>query len=420
MNWFLGAVGALPKSGMSSLSNLLVTLSRNSQRAWLVTLVLFASLFNLFMPALFVFLFLLALSYVPRSINISIAIHALTATLLFGWMNAEKIPVNDWAWYTTHYQWLQSMPLSSYLGGAFQGGLEIRRSEPVYHTLSAVVSRLTDGSIAVLAFVVTLVIYFSVATGVALMVRARVRSAYEAMLITWVPITIGVTFTLTAQLVRQQMAASLLFLGLTLLWIRNRTWGVALVALALLTHNSVVFPALCVFVAAWIVLKTNLHAFTWVVLVFLIGAAIGGIFLISPSGETYYISQKSDGNVSNYVYIMDLAILLVLVLLQRQISDLNHLNTVVIAGVITYAGFILVMSSAPLLLLRMYFYMDFFRVAMLALVVLAVMRLQSGWLWGAPLMLASLVYIEARIAVSPFYFRGGVIAHLLRPFAFFQ
>jgi hypothetical protein len=407
-------------SGLSSLSKRWATMLSNSKRLWSVLLILPAALFCLFMPALFVFLFLLALSFVPRNRNLSLAINALNATLLFGWMNVEKFPTNDWAWYTTHYKWLQSMPLSSYLGGVFRGGLEIRRSEPVYHTLSAVVSRLSDGSVAVLAFVVTVVIYGSVATGIALLVRARVKSPYEAMLITWVPLTIGVTFTLTAQLVRQQMAASLLFMGLTLLWTKNRVLGGTLVGLALLTHNSVIFPALCILLAASIVLKTKLHAPVLLGLVFLIGTTIGGLFIISPFGETYYDSQMSDGTVSTFVYLMDLTIFAALVFFRHKLSELDRLTMVLVASVLAYAGFILVMSFAPLLLLRMYFYMDFFRVVMLVLVVQALIRLKNGWLWGPPLALASLFYVEARIAVSPFYFHGGVIAHLLRPFAFFQ
>ena len=420
MNRLLNPVAIHPKTGLTSLSSRLTPMLRNGQHSWLTLLFLPAAFFSLFMPALFVFLFLLALSFVPRSRNISIAINALNATLLFGWMNVEKIPVSDWAWYTAHYRWLETMPLSSYLGGVFSGGIEIRRSEPVYHTLSAVVSRLSGGSVPVLAVVVTLAIYSSVAAGIAVMVRARIRSAYEAMLITWVPITIGVTFTLTAQLVRQQMAASLLFMGLTLLWNRNRTLGGAFVGLALLTHNSVIFPALCVFATAAIVLVTRLNGAVLGAIVFLVGASIGGMFLISPSGETYYISQANDGNVSTFVYMMDLAIFVALVYFRNKLSDSDRLNTVIVASVVAYAGFIFVMSFAPLLLLRMYFYMDFFRVAMLVLVVREVIRLQSGWLWGVPLALASLFYVEARIAVSPFYFHGGVTAHLLRPFAFFQ
>jgi len=414
-----GAVVNLSTPADSSLIGRLATSVSNMRRIWLLLLILPASLFSLFMPALFVFLFLLILSFMPHNRGTSIAVSALNAVLLFGWINVEKIPINDWAWYTKHYGWLERMPLSSYLGHVFDG-LTIKWTEPVYHTLSALLSRLTGGSVLALTLVVTTIIYGNVAAGIAIMVRGRLKSALEAVLITWVPICIGITFTLTAQLVRQEIAASLLFLGLMLLWVQRQNWGWALVVMALLTHNSSVFPALCVFMAVWFTLKTNLGAPYWVTIVFLLGVVLGGMFLLSPSGDVYYENQQNDGTVSTLVYILDVAIFLALLLMRQRLSDLGELTKVVIACVIAYAGLIVAVSPAPLLGLRMYFYMDYFRAAMLVLLVLAFSRTRMGWILGAPFGFAALVYVEARIAVSPFYFHGGVLAHLMRPFAFFQ
>ena len=340
---------------------------------------------SLYLPALVVFLVLLALSLMLRNHAASISVSALSVVLLFGWINAEKVPINDWAWYTAHYRWLESIPLDSYFGNVFQG-IRIRSTEPVYHALSALVSRLTGGSIAALAFVVTAIIYGGVSLGIAIMVQDRLKSVFELVVIYWVSVCIGITFTLTTQLVRQEMAASFLFVGCVLLWGNHRACGWILIAAALLTHNSAIFPALCVLLSAWLVLRTDLRVLLWGPLSFLFGVSLGVVFLFSSVGENYYITQQSDGSVSVFVYLLDLLIACVVVWLRRRLLDLGRLSAVVVASVVAYSGFILVMSFAPLLLLRMYFYMDGIRVAMCALMALSLFKnakwLAMGWAFG--------------------------------------
>lgn len=386
----------------------------------MVGVILMASvIFTLYLPALFLFLWLVLMASLPKSPNASIGISVVNILFIFGWMNIEKIPINDWAWYSAHYRWLETMPLGDYLGSQYNG-MRIRWAEPVYHTISALVSRLSGGSVPVLAVVVTSIIYCSVAAGVAILVRGRLRSALEAMLVTWVPLCIGVTFTLSAQLVRQEISASLVFLGFALLWANRRNVAIFVIALGVLTHNSSVFPVLCISAAAWLVLKTKGSIKLKLPLIFFIGLALGCLFLLSPTGEAYYITQKDDGRVSAVVYIMDATILIGLVSLRARLKDFGMLPLFVISSVFAYSGFLLAVAPVPLLLLRMYFYMDFFRVAMLALIVCALVRSKSGWFWAFPFGIACLIYVESRIAVSPFYFGGGVMTHLLRPFAFFN
>lgn len=377
------------------------------------------SAFAVFMPALFLFLFLLALSLLPSKPQLTVCISAGTAILLFGWLNVEKVPTNDWAWYTTHYRWLSDMPLSSYLGGVF-GGIKIRWSEPVYHTLAAILSHLTNGNVAALAVMVTVIIYGSVVSGIYMMTRGHLASVYGAALVTWVPIAIGITFTLTTQLVRQEIAAAVAFLGFSLILVNRKVWGWSLVATAILTHNSALFPILCIIMASYVAFKTNLRTVSGARLAGVLGALLGVGFLFSPSGETYYISQQDDGRVALMVYFMDASIFVTLLLLRKRLGDFERLLKVLIISVVCFTGFILAVAPAPLLLLRMYFYMDFFRVAMLVLVVLGILRGRNGWLPGLMMPLVALLYVEARIAVSPLHFYGGVLVHLTRPFAFFR
>lgn len=385
----------------------------------MTALVIASSAFSLFMPALFIFLWLIFISFLPKNANTTIGISVVNIIFIFSWMNIEKIPVNDWAWYTKHYLWLEDMPLSSYIGNIFNG-MTIKVTEPTYHTLSTLVSRISHGSIPVLALVVTALIYGSVSIGIALLARDRLKSAFEAILITWIPLSVGITFTLTAQLVRQEIAASLLFLGLAMLWaIRNKT-GWLLVGLALLTHNSAAFPTLCIIFAAWCVIKLQMPPKYWLPLTLIFGAVLGAGLILSPSGENYYISQKSDGNISISIYVLDSLLIGMLLLARKYLNDLELLTNTLLASISAYVIFIATVSPAPLLLLRMYFYMDFFRAAILTLLIIAILKSRHALLMGVPAMLLAFAYIEARLLTSPFYFFGGFTSHLLRPFAFFN
>ena len=65
----------------------------------------------------------------------------------------------------------------------------------------------------------------------------------------------------------------------------------------------------------------------------------------------------------------------------------------------------------------MYFYIEMLRMVMLAGIVLAMFR-SRAFFWGIlPLLILSIVYVEVRLMASPFWYRGGILGHLLRPFA---
>lgn len=374
--------------------------------------------FSLFIPALFVFFWLMLIAFLPKNPNVSIALSTLNVIFIFGWMNMEKIPINDWLWYTTHYKWLEEMPLSSYLGAIFNG-MTIKVTEPVYHTLSAIVSRVTSGSVPALALVVTITIYGSVSAGIAMLVGKNLKSAFEAVLVTWIPLSVGITFTLTTQLVRQEIAASLLFMSLAMLWTQRKKLGWIFLVLALLTHNSAAFPALCILASAYCINKLKTPGKYWVPLSILIGGAMGGSMILSPGGENYYISQQNDGSVSISIYILDAILICALIYARRYLAELKDLVNTLLASLIAYIFFIVAISPAPLLLLRMYFYMDFFRAATLTILVIAALKSRCALLLGVPAILLAFAYVEARLMTSPFYFFGGLISHLLRPFAFF-
>ncbi|PQA77459.1 EpsG family protein [Rhodoferax sp. TS-BS-61-7] len=393
-------------------------LKKIATTALTATVLIGSVIFSLYLPALFLFLWLMLMAFLPKNPSATIAISAVNVIFIFGWMNMEKVPMNDWLWYTTHYRWLEEMPLTSYLGHIFNG-MTIKSSEPVYHTISAMVSRISLGSVSVLALVVTSIIYGSVAVGIAKLAQGRIKSPFEAVLLTWIPLSVGITFTLTAQLVRQEIAASFLFMGLAMLWAKDKKTGWLFVGLALLTHNSAAFPALCIIFSAWCVIKIRMPIKHWLPLTVLCGGVLGGGLILSPSGENYYISQQNDGRISVSIYLLDTLLIGVLLFFRKNLNDLKEFTQILIASLTAYVTFIIAVAPAPLLLLRMYFYMDFFRVAILILLMIAILKLRNALLMGLPALILAFAYIEARLLTSPFYYFGGFTAHLLRPFAFF-
>ncbi len=380
--------------------------------------VVFAVLAAFVVPAAAIFAVLTFFIFLPRSKSWTMTLSAVTVIALFVWLNVDKVPMNDWGWYTIHYKWLQTMPLSDYLGNTFYG-MKIRQTEPVYHSISFVLSRITGGSIPALAAAITIIIYGGVSLGVAQLVRARIENNFEACLVVWVPLAIGITFTLTAQLVRQELAGAVAFLGFSLLYAGKKVVPWVFIVIALLSHNSSFFPILCVLFSIAMLARMR-FGFACLILLSVLGALIGISFLLSPGGENYYLSQQDDGRVSWLVIGFDAFLVLVLGVIGLRSECFRDLSEKLIASAVCYASFIAAVSPAPLLFLRMYFYFDFIRTGLLVVLVIVLLKLRGSMIFGVLLLLAAFVYIELRILSSPFYFRGGLVAHLFRPFALFQ
>ena len=114
------------------------------------------------------------------------------------------------------------------------------------------------------------------------------------------------------------------------------------------------------------------------------------------------------------------AILLAFLFARSHLDEPKRFLNILAAAAIIYSGFLLGVSLAPLPFLRMYFYVELFRTLMVGAIVCAVLRLRYGTLLAVPILLTAVVYIEMRIRASPFWYGGGIVAHILRPFAFFN
>jgi hypothetical protein len=325
---------------------------------------------------------------------------------LFAWVNSSKVVAGDWVWYLQHYKVLQTLDLSQYLGRPI-GGIVSERTEPLYYAVAAITSRLTQADPVALTWVVSFFVYVPI--GVAALLLSLRFSKHPAVVVTSVIIAMscGLTFTLSTQLVRQEMAASFVALGLVLIGVRHPRVGIFFLIAACATHNSAVIPAAAVVCAVLIVRMRRVLA-RYVVLLGLGFSLLGLAYLREGGGDAY--QGKSDGQISLVTMLFDALVICLFVLSARRVKFVAPVGLVayVVPGIL---GFLLGVASQPLPLLRMYFYLEALRGLMLCAVIsISFVKLKFTALACGAAILGALGYVLLRIASSPFVYEQPLIS----------
>ncbi|HIE0525904.1 TPA: EpsG family protein [Stenotrophomonas maltophilia] len=359
-------------------------------------------------PVLFLLIFSVAASTIKPGRAPAIACAAFFA-FLFGWINSNKIPDGDWSWYLYHFQLLQDIPIYDYFGQVHMG-VSARLTEPVYHVLAWILSITTSAQPEVLAVVVTAIIYGSVAyfvTGTAAALTAtRLSGVYVALAIICAS-TIGITFTLTTHLVRQELAIAFLLGSLCLEVKMRRRPALALAMLAVLTHNSAIIPAFVLIFIVQVKLIRNS-----VIRKSLIGAAslalLGFGYYFSTSDEIYRFGDKNDGAIGLLTYVLDAAIVIGASSLLNTRSVGKLVKSFFIPFVAMYSLTVIGASQQPLALLRMYFYFELIRVVGVTLICLW-LAANRAFIVLSILAIVGFYYVSLRMDNSPFYFGGEFV-----------
>jgi hypothetical protein len=349
-----------------------------------------------------------------RSINSAAAIVIASVFALFGWMNSHKGISGDWYWYTQHFSLLEHIPFLSYYGHRI-GPYTIKYTEPVYYFISFVVSRISDGSIPVLAWVVTALIYLQHGVSMTLLFKRSAQTTAQMSAALFVALLVGISFTLTIHLVRQEIALAFMVFGVAILFNGYKKSAFIVMAIGLASHNSLLVPFACVVGVAWWCIKDE-KMLPWRVLAsFLVFVGLGLAFL-----QFSYDNQgHDDGSVSIVTFAFDIVVFTTFQFVRRKLPEIRRFTATLTAVWLVYLGFIIGVASEPLPLLRMYFYVEGLRMLMLGCITLAFFRIR-GMSWVIiPMLLLSIVYVEARLRTSPFWFGGGFVSHILRPFAWF-
>lgn len=353
-----------------------------------------------------------------RSRRVAVSGVLLVVFLFFAWMNGDKLVSGDWAWYTYHNMLLREMSFFDYLGSKI-GLIRVKTTEPVYHFISFVTARLSNGNATVLAWVVTGLVYIQLGVALSIIYSRAARTNIQIVASIFVALLVGVTFTLTTQLVRQEVAAAFLVLGWAF-WLNGWRYSALLwVLLGLLSHNSSVAPFGTVLLATIFCVNEDRVRYVRVLFFSAIFVALGFVFIRFSGEGGYYTVGKSDGSVSLLVHAFDFLIFIAFVWLRKSIPELAKFSSVIVASWLLYVAFLVGAYVEPLPFLRMYFYIESLRMLMLGFIVLAAFRGRVLFWTVGPLVVLSIAYVEARLITSPFWYKGGVVGHLLRPFALF-
>jgi len=379
---------------------------------WLNPLVVLVALLNPWMTVLI--MGILARSIFHENIGRPMLAYALVSFVAL--FNASKQIEGDWAWYASGYYDLLHEGLFNYLQA---GGLSIRQSEPLYYAFSYVLSWLSNGNVLVLAMGISIVIY-----GVYIYALERLLKHYglhhwRAAVCIVFAVLAGITFTQSLHLVRQYMAGSFLFLFFLFLMEHKNKKALLCFVCGSLIHNSFVIPALllvgCKIFASF--RRTQKHYFISIVVFLIAGFCIGSIVSNIVGNTIFHAAAfKNDGSISFSVIALDATLFFASVagiwkLGKYSLFDFQS-AFVVVLFLAFYGAFLFAARDLLLMLLRLYFYVEWFRViGIISIVWFLVYRTHIAslaWL----LLPLSFLMISMRIGKSPWDYGGSFFEHL--------
>lgn len=317
--------------------------------------------------------------------------------VLLAFVNVGKSIESDWSWYVQHYKILLNTPLDEYMVGKLPTIIP-EVTEPLYYAFSSVLSVASGGNIAVLAASVTLIIYGSLGAAIAIAVCSIDTRTWTVIVATVAGMLLGLTFTLSTQLVRQEIAASLI--GLAIVASARRKWILSIIILlaASLTHNSALIPAAGIVLASFLRTDGSGWWFRFAAsgIIFF---GLGHLYLATTSAP----SGNDNGSISTPVIILDLVILVAFIfLVRRRGLRKNPIASTILMCIPAFYGFVLGIASEPLPLLRMYFYVEILRALMVAFLCASVLRGRWRVVIGVVIIVSALAYLALRIQQSPF------------------
>lgn len=374
----------------------MLSLNRND---WVVVLALiFVPMFFL-CPVVSVFAFLFCCS-LRNDMQLGRVGLILFLMVLFIYKNNLKGFDSDYEWYFDHYQyWVDGDFLFPF---EYNFGLVYAKySEPLYHLLSYFAANIFLGNKLAFDLVVTLVVYLPAIWAV--IKFGQYWEGKEFILLALVVLlTLSINPAMVTQLIRQNIAASILSLALIyLIFGEYRLSGMLLVT-SVLTHNS-----------ALLVSVVGLSLFLYFVRFDSIASILGAIILCFLVGyfapyfvasNFYDVFAKDDGAVSLYVYIFD-SLFLVACLYYSWRSGQRRLR--VMAGMLAcYLVFVMATYNSPLLMLRLYHYYDYFRWIPISIVVWSIFGRYPIVAFVFAFVMGC-VLIDVRYRMGAFDFDGG-------------
>jgi len=343
---------------------------------------------------------------------------AYTLVSFLALFNTTKRLDGDWYWYVTDYIAMARISLLDYLQA---GGSSIRITEPIYYAFSFALSRLSDGNVFVFALALSLAIYLTYIIALEKLMQLYGFHRWAAAICIVFAVLAGLTFTQSLHLVRQYLAGSILFLYFVLILEGKNKAAAFLFVLGPLVHNSFVIPAGLLAICAYLWnLSWVKRRYVWVLFLLLISGYGVGLYLTSVIHFSSFdlASLKDEGSVSVFVVLQDVLLFFVSLVGLLSFRDRQGFCTkssaVVVLFLASFGSFLLGIHELTLWFLRMYFYVEWFRViGVITIVWFLVYRLKQTILAILFIPLSFLV-MGMRVAQSPFNYGGGLFDHLFQ------
>jgi hypothetical protein len=373
-----------------------------SSRYDLFVFLLFFIAFFSFYPIFSVLLSLILATLIFPKLRVFNVLIITLLVVVFSLKNNLKIMQSDYIWYFSHYSyWVDGMfwvPFDYSFNGVYA-----KETEFLYHAMIFTLAKLGGGDRFLFDFFITIMVYVPAMVGVGRILRRQGVAEERILIVMIAGILLCINPTIVTQLIRQNIAASIVLLGFSYFWCGRYLIALLLFSCAVLIHNSSMFLALML--CGGVVIYNMGGGWRYG---YLLSAAVLGYilpqFLFS---EGYNIYDKYDGSISYFVYGYDfLLIALSCVFMYFFRSDYRW-NALVFA-VIGFYIFSNMNYSSPLLQLRFYLYYDFARFLLIAYLLTMMVWVDRRVLFVLCLF-SGFMFVELRYFVSDFDFYVGII-----------
>lgn len=365
-------------------------------------------------PLLTAVLAVALLAYVSKSSFLSASLVIFSVAAIFAFINVWKGFNGDWNWYTSHYVLLKDLDFSHYYGRQI-GGIPIKFTEPIYYSISYFTSRMTGANIPALAILITFLIYIPMGYAVFNIANKFLTKSYDVAFVICIVLLTGITFTLTIQLVRQEIASAIFVSALVFLFFNRNKAGCFLLLTACLTHNSVLVPS---FFTAFVFLlgkrRQSISVPTYVV--FWVFALLLGLAYVYGPGSSYYESGRSDGEISLSVVLFDISLLALMFFVYKKfiINKFDgiavQISWILLTLAFVYSGFLMGVSIAPIPFLRMYFYVELFRALMIAILLSVFLQRQRSLFFYLCCIVVAIGYVYVRMLRAPYFYKFDIVS----------
>lgn len=321
--------------------------------------------------------------------------------ILFVYKNYIKGFDSDYEWYFDHYSyWVQGeyiVPFE-YSFGLFSA----KYTEPVYHTLSYLLAKVSGGSKLAFDAFFSMLIYLPVCAGAYIYSKRNLGVEYLPFVLL-VVLLLSINPAMVMQLVRQNLAASILVMAFVMYALGYTKACMILLLVSFLTHNSSALVAVVIFPLMFLFSRAANYRLLLAVSFVCAGAGYFAPYVVASN--FYDVFAKNDGGVSIIVYMYDLIFLVAALYFVRCRASWA---AAVIYSIACFYIFVLATFSSPLMMLRLYHYYDYLRWMPISIVFVYSFLIPSWLLFGLALALG-LALIDLRYRTGAFDFGGGVV-----------